>query len=100
MNDKSAHNSYAAIIGEGGLLTFVPFIGLIFFNFYKFVVHYSLRSRISNAFYWSFLGGCVHMFFISAILNVFAWFLIGIVTAMSALNRRDIIRLQLLNNEE
>lgn len=84
INATSAHNSYASLLGEGGLFLFVPFIILLLFNFYKFVVNFAGRSQLQNSFYWAFLFACIHLIFISAVLNVYAWFLIGLVTAMSS----------------
>jgi O-antigen ligase len=87
-NDKSAHNSYASILAEGGLLLFIPLALLLLFNIIHFFKSFTKRSQMENAFYWSFLGMCIHLYFISAILNVFAWFLIGIVTALSVKSQR------------
>jgi len=83
MNDKSAHNSYASILGEGGLLMFIPFIMLILYNLYHFIRYFNERTAMINAYYWAFISACIHMYFVSAILNVYTWFLIGIVTAHS-----------------
>ena len=83
MNTKSAHNSYIALLAEGGLLVLIPFLILLLYNFYFFVKHYNIRSQVENSFYWAFTAMCVHLYFISAILNVYAWFLIGIVSALS-----------------
>ncbi len=83
MNDKSAHNSYFALLSEGGLMVLLPFLLLLLYNLYYFVRYYNFRTQIENAYYWSFTGMCIHLYFISAILNVYAWFLIGIVSALS-----------------
>lgn len=83
LNDKSGHNSYIALLAEGGLLVFVPFLILLLYNLYHFVTDFKKRTRIESAFYWSFLAMCIHIYFISEIYNVFAWFLISMVTAIS-----------------
>lgn len=83
MDNKSAHNSYANILAEGGLLMIVPLLLLFLYNIYQFILNYNNRTQIENAYYWSFLGMCVHLYFITAIVNVYAWFLIGIVTMLS-----------------
>jgi O-antigen ligase len=83
MNEKSAHNSYASLLAEGGLFLLVPFLFLIVINMYHFIVNYNKRSQIENAYFWSFIGMCIHLYFISGILNVYAWFLIGIVTMLT-----------------
>ena len=87
MNYKSAHNSYASILGEGGLLMFIPFTVLILYNLYHFIRNFNKRSAVINAYYWAFCCACIHMYFVSAILNVYTWFLIGIVTAQSTIRR-------------
>jgi len=83
LNDKSGHNSYIALLAEGGLLVLVPFLILLFYNIYHFVKDFKKRTRIESAFYWSFIAMCIHIYFISEIYNVFAWFLISMVTAIS-----------------
>lgn len=88
MNEKSAHNSYAALLAEGGLFLIVPFLLVLFFNILQFVRSFGYRSQIQNAFYWSFIAMCFHLYFISAIVNVYAWFLIGIVTALSVQSQK------------
>lgn len=88
MNEKSAHNSYVALLAEGGLFLIIPFLLILLYNFYHFVRSFGDRTQIQNAFYWSFLAMCVHLYFISAIVNVYAWFLIGIVTALSVQSQK------------
>lgn len=83
LNDKSGHNSYIAILAEGGLFVLVPFLMLLIYNLYHFVIDFKKRTQIESAFYWSFLAMTIHIYFISEIFNVFAWFLISMVTAIS-----------------
>lgn len=85
MNEKSAHNSYASLLAEGGLLIFVPFLFILLYNCYHFIRHFNQRSRLENSLYWAFLAMTIHLYFISAILNVYAWFLIGLVSSLSVL---------------
>jgi O-antigen ligase len=80
---KSAHNSYISILAEGGLLLFIPFMGILLFNIVHFIKQYNDRSQIENAFYWAYLAMLIHFYFITAIVNVYAWFLIGIVSMIS-----------------
>jgi O-antigen ligase len=80
---KSAHNSYISVLAEGGLLLFIPFIGILLYNIVNFFKRYNNRSQLENAFYWSFLAMLIHFYFITAIVNVYAWFLIGIVSMLS-----------------
>lgn len=84
MNDKSAHNSYANMLAEGGLFLILPFLGLILYNLVQFVRYYNYRKPEINAFYWSYIAMTIHLYFITGIVNVFVWFLIGLVTAASA----------------
>lgn len=86
MNETNPHNSYASLLGDGGLFLIVPFLIILFYNFVQFIRYYTNRSHIANTFYLAFLAMCVHLYFISAILNVYAWFMIGIVTAVSCDN--------------
>ena len=83
LNDKSGHNSYIAMLAEGGLLVLLPFLMLMIYNLYHFVIDFKKRTQIESAFYWSFLAMTIHIYFISEIFNVFAWFLISMVTAIS-----------------
>lgn len=87
---KSAHNSYISVLAEGGLLLFIPFVGILLFNIFHFVKKYNARSQIENAFYWSFLAMLIHFYFITAIVNVYAWFLIGIVSMLSIKYEKEI----------
>ncbi|MCU0441483.1 MAG: O-antigen ligase family protein [Bacteroidia bacterium] len=84
MNDKSAHNSYANMLAEGGLFLILPFLGLILYNIIQFVRHYNHRKPEINAFYWSYIAMTIHLYFITGVVNVFVWFFIGLVTAASA----------------
>lgn len=83
MDEKSAHNSYMSLLGEGGLFLLIPFLLILLFNILEFIKKYNLRSQIENAYYWSFLGMIIHLYFISAIVNVYCWFIIGIVSMIS-----------------
>lgn len=91
VNDISAHNSYINILSEGGVLLFVPFIILLFFNIIHFVKRYNAISNIQKGLYWGFIGACLSMYFVSGILNVNTWFLIGLVTAVSCLKLKKSI---------
>jgi O-antigen ligase len=71
------------LLAEGGLLVLIPFLILLLFNIYHFVVNYRKRTELENAFYWSFLAMTIHIYLISEILNVFAWFLIAMTSAIS-----------------
>ena len=83
LSNKSSHNSYVALLAEGGLFLLLPFLLLFTFNIYHFLRNFKKRTNLENAFYWSFLAMAVHIYFISEIFNVFAWFLIAVVSAIS-----------------
>ncbi len=88
LSNKSGHNSYIALLAEGGLFIIVPFLLLIAFNLYHFVIDFKKRTNLESAFYWSFLAMVIHIYLISEIFNVFAWFLIAIVTTISVKYKR------------
>lgn len=83
LDSKSAHNSYINILAEGGLFLFIPFVIILLYNIYNFIYTFNYRSKIENAFYFSFFSMTIHIYFISEIVNVYAWFLIGIVSGLS-----------------
>jgi O-antigen ligase len=83
LNNKSGHNSYIAMLAEGGALLLIPFLLLISFNLYHFVVNYRRRTVLENAYYWSFVAMVIHIYLISEMYNVFAWFLLAMVSAIS-----------------
>jgi O-antigen ligase len=89
MNYKSAHNSYASFLAEGGLLLIIPVILLILYNVYHFILKYSSRNHLFNSFYFSFFAMCIHLYYISALVNVYTWFMIGLVSSISALLNDD-----------
>jgi len=88
MNETSAHNSYLSLIAEGGLLIFLPFIIIILFNVYHFIIGYNQHSDFQNSIYWSFIGAFFAMYFVTGITNVNTWFLIGLCTAISIDKRK------------
>jgi hypothetical protein len=88
LNDKSGHNSYIALLADGGLFVIIPFLILVIYNLYSFVKDLKKRTKMESAFYWSFIAMCIHIYFISEIYNVFAWFIIAIVTSISLKYKR------------
>jgi len=89
-NQLSAHNSYINIIAEGGLFLIVPFLALLLYNAFYFVIDHNKRNPYENAVYWCFLGVCTHLYFIAAIVNVHAWFIIGLTSAISVKYRNPL----------
>jgi O-antigen ligase len=83
LTNKGAHNSYIMLLAEGGLLIFIPFVLLLFWNIYYFIVDFNKRSSIETTYYFSFIAMACHLYFIAEIVNVFAWFLIAVVSCIS-----------------
>lgn len=84
MNYKSAHNSYASFLAEGGLLLILPVVFLILYNVYHFILNYNSKNNLFNSFYYCFFAMCIHLYYISALVNVYSWFMIGLVCSISA----------------
>lgn len=82
INQKSAHNSYIAILAEGGLFLLIPFLLIIGSLILYFIVHINVMQEYKRPIFWGVLGMSIHLYFISAIVNVFAWFLIGLACAL------------------
>jgi len=82
LQSKSAHNSYIAILAEGGLMLFVPFLLLLgSLNLY-FLLNFINFPAYKKPVFYGVMAMSVHLYFISAIVNVFAWFLIGLACVM------------------
>jgi len=87
LKTASSHNSYILFLAEGGLILTIPFVSLILFNAYTFVINFNNNSQYENAIYWSFLGAIIAMYFVNGILNSNTWFLIGLTTAISSIKK-------------
>lgn len=97
MNEKSAHNSYMALLAEGGLFLFIPYLLILITNLRHFVLKYNIRSPLENAFYWSFIGMSIHLYFISGLVNVYVWFLIAMVTMLSVkYSDKELLKMRLI----
>jgi O-antigen ligase len=87
IQQKSAHNSYVAILAEGGLFLLVPLLLIFAYNIIYFFFNFNRLSPYLPV-YAGLMGMAVHLYFISAIVNVFAWYLIGLACAITSLPKR------------
>lgn len=77
----SAHNSYIAFLGEGGLLLFVPFVLLLFYTIFRLLIKFDQLDEYQQPILWSLIMMSIHIYFISAMLNSFTWYLISLGVA-------------------
>ncbi|MBX2926527.1 MAG: O-antigen ligase family protein [Saprospiraceae bacterium] len=87
IQEASAHNSYVAILAEGGLFLLVPLLLILVYNIIYFLFNFNRLSPYLPV-YVGLMGMSVHLYFISAIVNVFAWYLIGLACAITSLPKR------------
>jgi O-antigen ligase len=83
LSNKSAHNSYIAILSGGGLLLFVPFMLLLLYIISKLSLNLKNLDDFQRPIILSFVGMIVHLFYISSIVNVFTWFFISIAATFT-----------------
>jgi O-antigen ligase len=84
----SAHNSYVAFLGEGGLLLLVPFVTLLLCTIFKLVINYKHLEEFQQPILWALIMMSIHIYFISAMLNSFTWYLISLGVA-AATKKQD-----------
>jgi O-antigen ligase len=77
----SAHNSYIAFLGEGGLFVFVPFVLLLVFTILRLLFKLEKLDQYQQPILWSLIMMSIHIYFISAMLNSFTWYLIALGVA-------------------
>lgn len=83
-NHMSAHNSYAAALGEGGLSLFVPLILIISTILVSIARNIqSIHPRYYPIFY-SYIGMIIHYSAIVAYVNVYSWFITGMTMVVLA----------------
>lgn len=93
INETSAHNSYAGILAEGGLLLLIPFLMILSYCLFSFLKSLNVMSEKIKPVFIGLTCMSIHLYFIMAIVNVFAWFLIALACAFSVLvNRRELGR--------
>jgi hypothetical protein len=82
----SAHNSYIALLGEGGLFVFVPFVLLLAFTILRLLFKLEKLDQYQQPILWSLIMMSIHIYFISAMLNSFTWYLIALGVAVGNKN--------------
>lgn len=91
INETSAHNSYAGMLAEGGLLLLVPFLLILTYCLLSFFRALDVMPEKVKPVFIGLICMSIHLYFIMAIVNVFAWFLIGLACAFSVMvNRREL----------
>jgi hypothetical protein len=81
----SAHNSYAALLGEGGLFVFVPFILILYTTIFALSFQFGKLDQYQQPILWSLIMMAIHIYFISGMSNSFTWYLLAL--GISSLNR-------------
>lgn len=83
----SAHNSYVAFLGEGGLLVIGPFILILLITLTTLFRQYSTLDSNQRPILWGLLMMSIHIYFISAMLNSFTWYFIAMGGAAAFKNK-------------
>jgi hypothetical protein len=84
----SAHNSYAALLGEGGLLVFVPFVLILLTTILKLLSKFGRLDQYQQPILWGIIMMAIHIYFISGMSNSFTWYLLALGVAVG--NRTSI----------
>lgn len=84
LNETSSHNSYVALLAEGGILLLSSFVVLLLTIVTIFVVRSGKVPREQRPYFVGLILMAAHLYVITAIVNVFAWFLIGLCGAWIA----------------
>jgi O-antigen ligase len=91
-DNKSAHNSYIAILAETGILGSLPFAILLIILAWrglKVSLKLGRRNQIwAISIYAGFIGMSIHMWGIASITNTANWFLYGLLVATIVTARR------------
>jgi O-antigen ligase len=77
----SAHNSYISFLSEGGILVFIPFLFLLLYPIFYFLINFSRIEKHEKAIFISVIFMAIHSWFIVGMANVFGWFILGIVNS-------------------
>jgi O-antigen ligase len=77
----SAHNSYAALLGEGGLFVFVPFVLLLLFTILKLLLKLDKLDQYQQPILWSLIMMSIHIYYISGMSNSSTWYLVALGVA-------------------
>lgn len=80
IQNTGAHNSYLAVLAEGGLVLFIPWVLLIVSIFWKFVRNISNISYKNYPLFWGCFGMFFHYFSGTGYVNVYSWFIIAMAS--------------------
>ncbi len=80
----SAHNSYAAVLAEGGLILFIPWVMILFTVVLGFLKNINHINPKSYPLFYSFIAMIIHYSAITAYVNVYSWFIIAISAVVLA----------------
>ncbi len=83
----SAHNSYAALLGEGGLLVFLPFILILYTTIFALFSQFGKLDQYQQPILWSLIMMAIHIYFISGMSNSFTWYLLAL--GIASINRKS-----------
>lgn len=75
----SSHNSYINILAEGGLVLFIPFMGIMLFLLLNGVRYFNRMQDSEKVIFFSFVLMCIHLYYTNAVVNSLTWFNIGIL---------------------
>jgi hypothetical protein len=78
----SAHNSYAGLLGEGGLFVFAPFVLLLLFTILKLLLKLDKLDQYEQPILWSLIMMSIHLYYISGMSNSFTWYLVALGVAV------------------
>ena len=73
----SSHNSYINILAEGGLVLFIPFMGIMLFLLLNGLRYFNRMQNSEKVIFISFVLMSAHLYFYNGIVNSLAWFNIG-----------------------
>lgn len=90
LDELSSHNSYLALLAEGGLLLFVPFVSLLLYLLVYLFRNFNKIPDFQKPFFWGLIGITIHMYFITALVNVFVWVFIGLVCSSIRYNKEKL----------
>ena len=95
-NRRSAHNSYAAVLAETGLVGALPFAILLLactFGGARAVWRHCRRGEFwAIPIYTGFIGMCLHLWTLSGLSGTAAWFVMGLVAALIQRETRVTLR--------
>jgi hypothetical protein len=82
LQSLGAHNSYVAVLSEGGLFMFVPFVLILTTIILKFGYNIYKIDFHDYPIFWGCFGMLVHYSSGTGYVNVYSWFMIAICTVI------------------